>query len=202
MTTGRPTRAASGSWNATSCQPRRRREHHAGAGGVDHPRHDDAHSLAAAGLRVTVQRLPDPHRELDDEAVRVPLRGEARHADERLAHDVGDHEERPRGPQVDRHDAAPPRVEVQERGLAAPGRLPGGPLVDAALAMRSFTSPVTAPRLVLMRRARSALEMGCRVRTRLRAIWRLISREVPRRPPEGWARSSSLRLRQFVHCQD
>ena len=44
----------------------------------------------------------------------------------------------------------------------------------------SFTSRVTAPRRVPMRRARSAREIGWCVRIRLSAICRLISRAVPR----------------------
>src|SRR5688500_8959924 len=40
--------------------------------------------------------------------------------------------------------------------------------------------PVIMPRLMRMRRAREAREMGWCSRTRLRAIWRLISREVER----------------------
>src|SRR5262245_11597640 len=45
-----------------------------------------------------------------------------------------------------------------------------------------------------MSRARSAREIGCFSRTRLSAIWRLISREVPRRAmrnEEGWIRRMS-----------
>ena len=58
---------------------------------------------------------------------------------------------------------------------------------------RSCTSRLIAPRRTPISRASSAREIGCRVRTRLSAIWRLISRDVPR-----WAIRNSVGLMRRI----
>src|SRR5258708_39738636 len=64
-------------------------------------------------------------------------------------------------------------------GLRAREVAPVAPSKMRPSSMSSLTRRLTAPRRMFMERARSAREMG-RVRTRLRAIWRLIWRGVPR----------------------
>ena len=80
ITTGRPglRRERLLERHVAPAQPRR--EQHSGAGAVDHPGHHHAHAVAATELRVALERVSDPAGELDDQALRVALRGEARHA--------------------------------------------------------------------------------------------------------------------------
>jgi hypothetical protein len=83
---------------------------------------------------VAPERVADPLGELGDQAPGIAVGGEARYPDQRLAHDVRDHQEGAGRAHVDRDHAAPARVQVEELRLAPAGRLSLGSLEHEAVA--------------------------------------------------------------------
>ena len=150
-------------------------------GVLDHAGHDDADALAAATSRVFGEQRLDAAGQRRDQRLRIADGGKRDDAGERLADQVGQHQEGFAGADVGGHDRAPPGVDVEERRLAAAFGLAGGALEDSSLrSSRSLTMRVTAARLTPIARARSAREIGWWVRTRFRTMRLLISRLVPR----------------------
>jgi hypothetical protein len=81
----------------------------------------------ARGGTVVGHQAADLRRERRHQCLRVAERGEGYHLADRLAYQVGQHDEGLGGPDIGRHDRAPAGVDVQEGGLAPANRLARGP---------------------------------------------------------------------------
>src|SRR5262245_3233259 len=100
---------------------------------IDHPGDDHAHALARAGLLMFRQYFLDALAQLGHQTPGLPLGGKADDADQLPAHKVGHHQEGARHPDVHRHDAPLPRIDVKKRGLATAMTLTRGALEDQPL---------------------------------------------------------------------
>src|SRR5262249_48329915 len=110
----------------------RRVEHTAGAR-VDHPGNDDPYPLDLASIDGDIEERPNPGGERGDQALQISGGRHAHDVRARMSHCVADHDIRSRGADVDRDARSLTRVDVEERRLAATGRLTGRAFDDVAL---------------------------------------------------------------------